>query len=104
METILQQSDEALLATLPKLSRLACECCGSVSVAKRSHSAVSNRYYCPVCKEDKLVKTVIYYTKNKTADPVTAVTRHRLFWQRIYYEQLNRETKPTAFQALSTPL
>lgn len=98
LETILQQSDEALLSTLPTTPRLACQCCGSVSVAKRSHSEVSNRYYCPICKEDKLVKTVTYYTKNKTADPLTAITRHRQFWQRIYYEQLNRETKPVAFR------
>lgn len=100
LETILQQSDEALLSTLPTTPRLACQDCGSVSVAKRSHSEASKTYYCPICKADKPVKPVTYYVKNKTADPVTAVARHRQFWQRIFYEQLNRETGPATFQRL----
>lgn len=100
LETILQQSDEALLSTLPTAPRLACQDCGCVSVAKRSHSETSKTYYCPICKVDRPVKSVTYYVKNKTADPVTAVARHRQFWQRIFYEQLNRETGPATFQSL----
>lgn len=98
LDTILRQPDEQLLATLPTESRLACQCCGSVSVAKRGHSEQSKTYYCPICKADKPVHSVTYYIKNKTADPVTALARHRQFWQRIYFEQLNRESGPTTFQ------
>lgn len=92
-ETILQQSDDALLITLPTTQRQACEACGSVSVAKRAHSEKTNTYYCPICKGDKPVKTVLYFTKNKTADPAVALQRHRAFWLRIYHEQLYREAR-----------
>lgn len=98
LETILQQDDAALLATLPTESRQACSCCGSVSVAKRAHSVVSGLYHCPICKGDKPVNPITYYVKNKTADPSVALTRHRVFWQRIYYEQLNRESNPATFR------
>lgn len=97
-ENILEQSDEALLSSLPTTTRLACQCCGSVSVDKRAHSEKTQTYYCPVCKEDKPVHPVRYYSKNKTADPVKAVARHRQFWQKIYFEQLNRESGPKTFQ------
>jgi hypothetical protein len=103
-EQILEQSDEALLTSLPTTSRLACQCCGSVSVAKRTHSEQTKTYYCPVCKADKPVQEVTYFIKNKTANPVTAVARHRQFWQKIYFEQLNRESKPSSFQRTPTPL
>lgn len=96
-ENILEQSDETLLSSLPTTPRLACQCCGSVSVAKRTHSEITQTYYCPICKGDKPVIKVTYFIKNKTADPIAAVARHRAFWQRIYYEQLNRESGPKTF-------
>ncbi|WP_338877290.1 hypothetical protein WBJ53_32925 (plasmid) [Spirosoma sp. SC4-14] len=102
-ESILEQSDEALLKTLPTISRMACECCGSVSVAKRAHSERTHTYYCPICKDNKHVNQVTYYVKNKTTDPITAVARHRGFWQRIYFEQLNRESSPSNFRSGQTP-
>ena len=104
LTNILQQPDDKLLATLPTTPRLACQCCNSVSVAKRSHSEQTKTYYCPVCKGDKPVHTVAYYTKNKTVDSAVAIARHRQFWQRIYFEQLNRETGPISFQSLGLPV
>lgn len=101
LETILQQSDDDLLSTLPTIQRLACQCCGSVSVAKRAHSEKTKTYYCPICKGDKPVHEVVYFTKNKTTDPEKAVARHRQFWQKIYFEQLNRETGPATFLHVS---
>lgn len=101
LETILQQSDETLLNSLPTVPLLACQCCGSVIVAKRAHSEKTKMHYCPIYKTDKPVKEVTYFIKNKTTDPETAVARHREFWQKIYFEQLNRETGPATFLNLS---
>ncbi len=103
LENILEQSDETLLNSLSTTPRLACQCCGSVSVAKRAHSEKTKTYYCPICKGDKSVSEVKYFIKNKTADPITAMARHREFWQRIYFEQLNRESGPITFQRVQIP-
>lgn len=97
-ENLLEQSDEALLSSLPTTTRLACQCCGSVSVSKRAHSEITKTYYCPICKGNKPVDEVKYFIKNKTTDPAIAVARHRQFWQRIYFEQLNRESSSISFQ------